>query len=89
MLFFENLREIEVIQQFFGKLNSQTIRTVLLVLYIGGLGGNATLNCALMNKSTDFGFLSLMSSGLLYLVPNNVIFSLVFGSLFRKRLEVQ
>lgn len=73
----------------FGKLNSQSIWTVLLVFYFGGLGGSAALNYALMNKSSKFGFLSPVLSGLLYLVPNNEMFSLVFGSLFRKRLEVQ
>jgi len=48
-----------------------------------------TLHFALTNKSEEFGFLSPVSSGLLFLVVNNEILSIVFGSLFRKRWEVQ
>lgn len=44
-----------------GKLNSQSTRRVLLVFYFGGVGGNVTLNFALMNKNNKFGFLSPVS----------------------------
>lgn len=65
----------------FGKLNSQSIRTALLVFYFRGLGGNATLNYALMKKSTKFGFLSPMSNGLLYLEPKREILISVWQSI--------
>lgn len=71
-----------------GKLNSQSTRRFAGHL-LQGVGGNVTSNFPLLNRSNKFGCLSPVSSGPLYLVPNNEILSLVFGSLFRKRCEVQ